>query len=153
MVGRSLWSNHHYWSRVVRIVKGVKAVWEHDERKHGGYAQLISQNLSDIGGQFRNTTAVFYTRDYLPDEVEIIQQAETKLNDLELGSKGDIPFTFLDQLSHNEIVITNNLKEQDAISINKPSISQLKESSTQCTREWFINIFSVDIYLIIMLYS
>ncbi|EGG04860.1 uncharacterized protein MELLADRAFT_88518 [Melampsora larici-populina 98AG31] len=58
IVSRGFWGYHHYWSKVVRYVDGVRGVWFYDDRKDDGRAQLLGRDLSSISGAQPSTTKI-----------------------------------------------------------------------------------------------
>ncbi|EGG06848.1 uncharacterized protein MELLADRAFT_86273 [Melampsora larici-populina 98AG31] len=74
---RGFWGYHHYWSKVVRYVDGVRGVWFYDDRKDNGRAQLPTSS-----------------------EQKIINLGIAKITSKNPDAQGDLPFVLQPDLDN-----------------------------------------------------
>lgn len=87
MRARGFWGISHYWCKVVRNLGGVSGVWLHNDLKNAGLATLVSTEMDKIGGQSPHTTWAMYSRAPTPEEADIIQKSQAKIQK-SVGTKG-----------------------------------------------------------------
>ncbi|EGG10783.1 uncharacterized protein MELLADRAFT_93462 [Melampsora larici-populina 98AG31] len=106
IVSRGFWGYHHYWSKVVRHVDGVRGVWFFDDRKDDGRAQLLGRELSLIAGPQPSTSWLIYSRKPMPSEQKIIDLGIAKISSKNPDAQGDLPF-----LSRQELEDVEDIEE------------------------------------------
>ncbi|EFP87780.1 uncharacterized protein PGTG_13566 [Puccinia graminis f. sp. tritici CRL 75-36-700-3] len=92
-VSRGFWGDSHYWGKVLRYVNGVTAVWMHDDRANGGFAQLVDRTPGSISGAQPHTSWMIYSRQWTPNEKAFIDTSIANIQrDNPVVKADNIPF-------------------------------------------------------------
>ncbi|EHS64787.1 uncharacterized protein PGTG_21047 [Puccinia graminis f. sp. tritici CRL 75-36-700-3] len=92
-VSRGFWGDLHYWGKVLRYVNGVTAVWMHDDRANGGFAQLVDRTPGSISGAQPHTSWMIYSRQWTPNEKAFIDTSIANIQrDNPVVKADNIPF-------------------------------------------------------------
>ncbi|KAA1085799.1 hypothetical protein PGT21_050058 [Puccinia graminis f. sp. tritici] len=79
LFARGYWNGSHYWCKVLKGVGGMVGVWLHNDQLNDGYARLVSSDPSKLGGAEAHTSWLMYSRGWMPDEKEHVQEMMDKI--------------------------------------------------------------------------
>jgi hypothetical protein len=95
---RGYWNGEHYWYKVLCNSAGVLGLWLHNDMENDGYANLLSPDLSEIGGAERHTQWVFYLRMWNDEEKVYVDEKIIQIQKEHLRAPGQVPFVKLKQI-------------------------------------------------------
>ncbi|KAH9813905.1 hypothetical protein DFH28DRAFT_1128028 [Melampsora americana] len=135
---RGYWDGSHFWCKVIRTVRGMTAVWYHNDMVNDGNAALISTDLQHISGALPMTSLAMYTRNPTPDESIIIEAANDKIKKSHLEIQGNILFS--QTLKSDQELRTTKLERDRGDNGNVTAASLL----ASLTPEEIVDLFASD---------